>query len=258
MIVFAPGRLSTMTVCPTDSLTGWPMLRMRPSTTPPAGYGTITWIGLPGYEAAFCASAQAQGKAARRRAIPWRRSICILPLRINVLLRSFGLDPDFLHDPAPLRGVGADRLRDRLGRFGALGEEAERAQALRRFRILEDPVHLAVDPQHDVVRRSARGDDEKPADQLESRKRLADRRHVLVARDALREARGERAQLAALDARRRGRDGEDDELSAAGERVLDAERHGRVGHREDARPGDLVQPRGHHAGEVPQAVGRPG
>src|SRR6266571_1231090 len=171
---------------------------------------------------------------------------------VSILL--FGLDADFLHDPAPLRGVGADRLR----RFGALGEEAERAQALRRFRILEDPVHLAVDPQHDFVRRSARGDDEKPADQLESRKRLADRRHVLVARDALREARGERAQLAALDARRRGRDGEDDELGAAGERVLDAERHGRVGHREDARPGDLVQPRGHHAGEVPQAVGRPG
>src|SRR5256885_12592209 len=76
----------------------------------------------------------------------------------------FRLDADFLHDPAPFRGIGAYRLRHRLGRFGAFGEEAQPAQALHRIRILEDPVHLAVHPQQDVVRRACLRDDEKPTD----------------------------------------------------------------------------------------------
>src|SRR6267154_3203449 len=109
----------------------------------------------------------------------------------------FRLDADFLHDPAPFCGIGADRLRNRLGRLGPLGEEAQGAQSLHGFRILEDPVQLAVHAQHDLVRRACRRDDEKPADQLESGKGFADGRHVLVAGNALGEARCERAQLAA-------------------------------------------------------------
>src|SRR5213596_803038 len=170
----------------------------------------------------------------------------------------FRLDSDFLHDAAPFRGIGAYRLRHRVGRLGTFGEKAQAAQALHRFRILEDPVHLAVHPQHGLVRRASRRDDEKPADQLEPRERLADGGHFLIAGNALGEARGERAQLAAPDARRGGGNGEDDELGAARERVLDPEGHGRVGHGEDAGSRDLVQPRGHHAGEVSEAVGGPG
>src|SRR6266704_6033203 len=111
---------------------------------------------------------------------------------IGVLFR---LDADFLHDAAPFRGIGAYRLRHRVGRLGTFGEKAQAAQALHRFRILEDPVHLAVHPQHDLVRRARRRDDEKPADQLEPRKRFADGGHFLVAGNAPCEARGERAQL---------------------------------------------------------------
>src|SRR5205809_7191368 len=72
----------------------------------------------------------------------------------------FLLDADFILDHAPFRGIGAYRLRHRLGRTGPFGEKAQAAQALRRFRILEDPVHLAVHPQHDLVRRASRRDDD--------------------------------------------------------------------------------------------------
>src|SRR5437660_2428111 len=140
----------------------------------------------------------------------------------------FRLDADFPDDSPPFRGIGAYRLRHRLGRLGPFGKKAQPAEALHRFRVLEDPVHLAVHPQHDLVRRACRRDDEKPADQLEPRKSFADRGHFLVAGNAPGEARGERAQLAAPDARRGGGNGEDDELGAASEPILDAEGRGRV------------------------------
>src|SRR5262245_17074603 len=57
---FAPGRLSTMTCCPQDSVSFWPTVRASRSDGPPGAKGTITRMGRVGY---VCAPAVAQDSA---------------------------------------------------------------------------------------------------------------------------------------------------------------------------------------------------
>ena len=87
---------------------------------------------------------------------------------------------------------------------------------------------------------------------------VGDRRHIRKLRQALRPADGERLELAAFDMRRRRRRRQDGELGAAGQRVLDALRHGGVGHLQDIGAARLVQPGRQDAGEIPFAVGGEG
>src|SRR5262249_51578461 len=55
----APGRFSTTICCPSLSDTFGPMRRERMSAASPGGYGTITLIGLEGYDCANAAQANA-------------------------------------------------------------------------------------------------------------------------------------------------------------------------------------------------------
>src|SRR5689334_15347616 len=171
----------------------------------------MRWTGFAGYDWAYAPVASAAATTIVRRACR--------------LMESLRLYPDFLHDAAPLRELAPDEAACALGRIAALGVEAERRQALADFRILQHLVDLAVHRAHDTRGRAARCDEREPADELEAREGLRDRRDVLVSGDGPREGLGDRPQVAAPDERRGGGHGEHDELRAPRERVLHALGH---------------------------------
>src|SRR5689334_3499179 len=109
MLPLAPGRTSASTCWPHDSVNFAPIMRVRMSDVPPAGYGTTTRIGLAGYCCAFAENtpnAQQRRKAegGRRKWAHPRFAYCVFPSAFRLppsalLLISFphGHDRDHVH-----------------------------------------------------------------------------------------------------------------------------------------------------------------
>src|SRR5258706_10120052 len=142
---------------------------------------------------------------------------CVI-VRLLPRLFSFRLQPDLPDNPAPAQAFGADKVARRLRRQRAVGVDTDVAQARG---IVEDPAHLPVEAPHRLRRRSGGRDESEPAHQVEPGEGLGGGGDILVARRPLRCSQRERAQIAALEKRSRGGNGDDHQLGAAGDRGLD-------------------------------------
>src|SRR6267142_3651799 len=94
------------------------------------------------------------------------------------LLRHYADVPGKLR-PAPM--LGAQELRQLLGRAGAFGDDAELDQALRHVGLLDCRVEVAVEAPDRFVRRAGRHDHGVPADVLEAGPGFSQRRHLVQA-----------------------------------------------------------------------------
>src|SRR5579871_2931563 len=111
-MLLPPGRFSTTTGCPSLSETSLLTLRISVSTTPPAGYGTMTlsaWVGKLSAAAAIAGSSAVQAIARPRtaeRSLRRRSPIAAPAARLPPLRRR----------PHPHRAPAADRPLFRNGR----------------------------------------------------------------------------------------------------------------------------------------------
>src|SRR5947208_2490950 len=116
--------------------------------------------------------------------------------RRTALLR---LDPQLPHGAAPERALAFQERVDLLGRSGAFGIDAERAEFRFDLAVQKDAVEFQVHAVDRLARRSRRRDHREPAAEFESPQGLGKSRHVRQLRKAAGRAHRQRAKLPALD-----------------------------------------------------------
>ena len=133
------------------------------------------------------------------------------------------------HHAAPFLDIAADALGQRRGRAG-LWLDSLCHQRVPRLRRVEDLVHFPVDARDDGRTGGGRHHERRPQRGLVSGKAgFRHRRHVRQRGGPRPAAHSERAQLAGANVRKRGSNGRELHLQAAGDHVGDRLRRGLVG-----------------------------
>src|SRR6266705_1261095 len=191
----APTLFSTTTGWPRVSESGCATMRVMTSAAPPGGNGTTMRMGLAGYCAAAGIAMRPKTPAAARTRI----NICMVRIMFMLVLPL-----RFIASPGLLRveASGASRVTpiDELllkestqlaGRRTA-GLEALFFKLFAYLRALQDDVHLAREPLHDILWRFRRREQACPRNKGKAwHSRFGDRRHVRKQRAPLWEQRRE-------------------------------------------------------------------